>query len=263
MYKKNITKLLIITTILCFLVFFIPWIPLLKWGSITVIRWERGQGKVLVKIYPHSKNWTPLEKVSKYALSTIIVAEDAKFHKHFGIDSSSIIASFKENWDAGRIISGASTISQQVVRLTLLNHKRNYIRKTREIIGALLLELFLSKEEILAWYINIVDFGYGKYGIENAAQFYFQTTAEMLTINQSIQLASILPGPNIYSRYIKNKKLSHYGHQKFYFILHELFNQNYITKRQYKASISSGNFGLPIKPPFKKIYSKIDIGKSL
>ena len=239
--KKTICTIFLLL-FFCFLILFVPWVPKLKWGSIDLTRWET-HGKTSIKLSPKHKNWYPLSQVSQHTINAIIVAEDANFMKHIGIDVTAIFESFKDNWKAGRIIRGGSTISQQLIRITLLNSEKSYIRKSREIIGALIAELLLSKEEILEWYLNTVYFGEGIYGIKQAAKIYFKTSPELLSLNQSIQLAIVLPAPNVFSNFITNKKLTTYGHKRFNFILNQLLNQKYISTAQYETAYASGDFG--------------------
>ena len=103
--------------------------------------------------------WTRSSEVSKFLIFAIISAEDARFYEHRGIDLLSIRNSIYSNLSAGKIVRGASTITQQVVRLALLSREKSYLRKLREIWGALLLELLIDKEHILEWYLNMVNFG--------------------------------------------------------------------------------------------------------
>lgn len=226
--------------------YFIPWVFLLKWGSIKVINWDKSKGKIIRKLHPQSPHWFPIEKVSQMTISSIIVAEDVFFYSHIGIDTNSIFESIKTNYKAQQIKRGASTITQQVIRLAFLSQRKSYLRKIREILGALLLEKILTKDEILAWYLNLVYFGNGITGIKDASWKYFETSPTNLNLNNSIQLALTLPSPNQYGKHILNKHLNESSHKKFYFILNELRNQKLITHLQWKNSLSTGNFGNPI-----------------
>src|SRR5690606_35698153 len=119
--------------------------------------------------------------ISRHALHAIVVAEDARFYQHAGLDFAEIWASLKTNIRKGRYARGGSTITQQVVKVAFLSSRKNLIRKAREAVGAMLLELLFTKQEILEWYINLVQFGDGVYGIKEGCWHYFKTKPEQLT----------------------------------------------------------------------------------
>lgn len=232
---------------------FIPPVYKLKYGGITRNEWDKNKGKITYKLYPGSPNWQNLSEVSQMTLSAITFAEDSKFYEHMGIDFNSILLSLKTNYKAGQIKSGASTITQQVVRMAFLDSRKSYIRKVREIMGAFLLELFLSKKEILAWYINMSYFGAGNAGLNHASYLYFKTKPSDLNLNQSIYLALLLPNPSAYKKKILAKKLDTKTQIRFLSILNELKNNGAITEQQWEHTINTGNFGSPITVENKKI----------
>ena len=248
-------KIFIFLAVLFFLLF-IPHVFVLKWGSLDVTVWDKKKGKIIKTLYKESPHWHPLEKVSHMTLASIIVAEDVFFYDHYGIDVNSIYKSLKANYKAGHIKGGASTITQQLVRLAFLNPKKSYIRKIREILGALLLELLLTKEEILTWYLNIIYFGNGLTGIKEASLSYFATEPNHLNLNNSIHLALILPRPNFFGKQILKKELGKTAQERFYFILKELRNNQFISPLQWKNALSTGNFGTPILIQKKPSYDK-------
>jgi monofunctional biosynthetic peptidoglycan transglycosylase len=112
--------------------------------------------------------------------------------------------------------------------------------------GALFLELLMDKNSILEWYLNLVNFGSGVYGIASAAQFYFATRPELLTIPQSILLASVVPSPNRWSDSLRNKSLSPVGEQRFLFILFRMRSEGFINRQQCRIALRTGNFGRPL-----------------
>lgn len=224
-----------------------PQTKALKDGStLSLSRWHPSRGKITVSVGPDSPSWVSYSELSQHTINALVVAEDAKFFEHSGIDLSAIWTSLKLNLRRGRVVRGASTITQQVVRMARLNQDKTLIRKVREAIGALLLERSLSKERILEWYVNLTEFGQGVYGLRNAAETYFASTPDRLTVNESIHLAIILPGPNARSRALQEHQLSPKGHQRFATVLSRLHAQNLITKQQFETSLATGNFGSPI-----------------
>lgn len=140
--------------------------------------------------------WTPLQKPLPHRVKrAFILAEDSRFYEHHGVDWQAILNAIDYNWKSGKIILGASTISQQTAKNLFLNLSRSPLRKIRELFLTWLLEFKLSKAEILHIYLNVAEFGRGIYGIEAAARHYFHTSAYDLTTLQAAQLAASLPSP--------------------------------------------------------------------
>jgi monofunctional glycosyltransferase len=136
--------------------------------------------------------WTPWDKIPNACTKALVAAEDATFYEHTGVD-----------WEATRkslLVSkkrqrGGSTITQQLVKNLYLSRNRSYLRKAREIAGALLLNVLSSKNTQLLWYWNVVEFGPRTYGIGEAAHYYFRKRPEKLTSTECAQLVAILPSP--------------------------------------------------------------------
>lgn len=175
----------------------------LRKGPVEVMRWPKSGPKIFV-VGPKTPHWTPISSVSRHVLHAIVVAEDARFYDHSGLDFQEISHSIASNMEQGRYVRGGSTITQQVVKMGFLNPEKSLFRKSREAMGAILLEAILDKDRILEWYINLVEFGDGVFGINAAAQHYFQTTPELLTIQDGAHLALVIPaptpGPKVYGK---------------------------------------------------------------
>ena len=143
-----------------------------------------------------------IDKLPKYVPDAFIAIEDQHFYQHIGFNPWGILRSQLYNLThagKGVPLRGGSTITQQLARNLFLNNDQNYLRKIRELDLAILLELRYSKKQVLALYLNRMDFGSGAYGIEAAAQRYFNTSAEQLTLGQAALLAGMLKGPSRYS----------------------------------------------------------------
>ena len=125
----------------------------------------------------------------------LIVAEDANFYWHGGIDFEAFQAAMEHNLEEGRFIYGGSTISQQAVKNLFLTPSRNPLRKWHELVLTIAMERNLKKNRILELYLNVVEFGRGIYGVEAAARHYWGVSAQQLTRYQAIQLAASLPAP--------------------------------------------------------------------
>lgn len=247
MNKPRKLKVACFSISLAFLFWFIPFVPAFLLGTINQTRYIYSTSTSFQKLVgPGHPGWTPSSAVSKHVLAAFISAEDARFYEHSGLDFEAIKKSWEHNKKTKKKIRGGSTITQQVVKVGLLSYERSYTRKIREAIGAVLLETMLSKNEILEWYINMVEFGDGIYGISEASNAYFKTKPEKLTISQAISLAIVLPAPNKWSKGLKEKRLSAFNQQRFKFILKQMLLNGYITKAQWEHSMASGNFDRPI-----------------
>jgi hypothetical protein len=176
----------------------------------------------------------------------VVVAEDAKFYQHFGFDFEAIGKAIELNRKKGRYVRGASTISQQLVKIAFLSREKTIIRKIREASGTVFLELLLSKNQILEWYINLCEFGGGIYGVKTAGNYYFKTRPELLTIEQAVNLAVVIPSPNKWSKGLRAKALTPFGQRRFARIVSNLYMAGYITDVQRDTALARGNFGLPV-----------------
>lgn len=134
-----------------------------------------------------------------YVPQAFVAAEDQRFYAHHGIDLRRIFGAALANLRSGELAEGASTITQQLIKLTHLSPEKTYRRKVQEIRLALEAERIYTKEEILSMYMNVIYFGKGAYGIEVAAQTYFNKSADRLTLAEAALLAGVIKSPNRYS----------------------------------------------------------------
>lgn len=144
--------------------------------------------------YNLSKNWVLFEELSPSVIRTFVMGEDPQFFNHKGYYLIEMWKSFKENLKTNKAL-GKSTITQQTAKNLFLFPKRSYFRKIMELQFAIWMELFLSKERILEIYVNTIEFGRGIFGIEKAAQVYFNKSAKTLSFDESCLLAGIMPLP--------------------------------------------------------------------
>ncbi|HSN93612.1 MAG TPA: transglycosylase domain-containing protein [Anaerolineaceae bacterium] len=153
------------------------------------------------------RSYIPLAKISPYLIAATIATEDKDYFNHPGFDLLALSRALWSNYRAGGIVSGASTITQQLARMILLPEQRfaqSYERKASEIILAAEITRRFTKEEVLELYLNEIFFGNFSYGIEAAAETYFNTTAEKLNFWQSTFLAGLPQSPATYDIY-KNR----------------------------------------------------------
>ncbi|MBX5480948.1 MAG: penicillin-binding protein 1C [Myxococcaceae bacterium] len=151
---------------------------------------------------------TPLrsDQIPDRVKRTFVAAEDHRFYSHHGVDPIAVARALVQNVTHGRIVSGGSTLTQQLAR-TLIPRERTLLGKIQEALWALRLEAHLDKDEILTQYLNRVPFGNGTFGLEAAAQLYFGRSAEHLSIAQTAVLASIPRGPTAYNPYRRPERL--------------------------------------------------------
>jgi penicillin-binding protein 1A len=138
----------------------------------------------------------PLDNVSPYMIDALLAVEDQRFFTHHGVDPVRILGAAWRNVVEGRIVEGASTITQQLVRASHLTPQRTYERKIREAMIAARLEERYSKREILEQYLNTVYFGEGLYGIEAASRGYFGKHASDLDVHEAALLAALVRSPS-------------------------------------------------------------------
>jgi len=142
--------------------------------------------------------WIPvdLKTLPRYVSRAVVVAEDARFYKHKGLDQEAIEKAIEYNLSKGRIVYGASTISQQTIKNLFLSHSRNPLRKLHEVILTYMMEQNVGKKRILEIYLNIAEFGQGVFGVEAASRFYFNKPSRYLTLGEAVELAATLPAPS-------------------------------------------------------------------
>ncbi len=184
-----------------FVAWFFPWVLTLHAGLLLyfpyepdgTMRYARLAGPVAAT---WKGDWVPSHLIPAACKKALVASEDAKFFYHNGLDLESIEESYRANERGGRIARGGSTITQQLVKNAFLSRDKSYLRKVREVAGALLLDATLSKDDQLTWYFNVVEFGPRVYGLESAARFYFDKHAAQLDKRQCASLVAVLPAPN-------------------------------------------------------------------
>lgn len=151
-------------------------------------RAERGWGPLV---------WhpVPLSRIPRHMIRAVILAEDSRFYTHSGFDLEAIKEALDYNLDRGKVVFGASTISQQTVKNLFLSPSRNPMRKWHELLLTWGIEHHLRKSRILELYLNIAEFGRGLYGVQAAAQHYYHVDVEQLDLAQAAELAATLPSP--------------------------------------------------------------------
>ncbi|MGH9856815.1 MAG: transglycosylase domain-containing protein, partial [Acidobacteriota bacterium] len=142
----------------------------------------------------------PLSNISPHIINATLAAEDDQFYQHHGLDFSGILRAAFVNVSGGKL-QGASTITQQLIKNSFLTPERTLQRKVKEAVLALELEQRFDKDQILEMYLNTVPYGSRAYGVEAAAQTFFGTSAQNVSLSQATILAAVLKGTTYYSPY--------------------------------------------------------------
>ena len=145
-----------------------------------------------------SQRWVPYNRISAHLKRAVVAAEDDKFMDHTGFDWDAIQKAYEKNLREGEIVSGASTIPQQLAKNLFLSGRRTWWRKAQEAVITAMLETVLTKRRILEIYLNIAEWGDGVYGAEAAARYHYGVSAAALTPAQAARLAVMLPSPRSY-----------------------------------------------------------------
>jgi monofunctional biosynthetic peptidoglycan transglycosylase len=143
--------------------------------------------------------WVAYERISAQLKRAVVAAEDAKFVDHEGFDWQAISKAIEKNERRGRVVAGASTISQQLAKNLFLSGERSWLRKGQEAAITWMLESALGKRRILELYLNYAEWGEGVFGAEAAARHHFGVNAAALSAPQAAYLAAILPAPRRYA----------------------------------------------------------------
>jgi penicillin-binding protein 1C len=156
------------------------------------------QGRSLRSVLSHREGtdtWVSLEQMAPYLVQAVLVSEDRRFRYHPGVDPLAIARAVKDNLVAGEVVSGASTLTQQLLRTLSAPAQRGLGAKAAEAYWAVRLEARTSKEEVLEAYLNRVAFGPAVYGAEEASRYYFGKPAKALSLAESVLLAVLIRAP--------------------------------------------------------------------
>lgn len=239
------------------------------WGGYSFIRTEFPDPNVLKNQYPvvqsrpqepsvplvklvktRPPGWVSLGGVSRVAVGAVVVSEDWAFYQHKGYDPQQMREAFKEDWEEGAFVRGASTITQQVARNVFLSKDKNLWRKLKELFVAVEMEGKLGKRRILEVYFNIAEWGPGIYGIGPASQYYFHKPPSELTAKEGAFLAMLLPSPVRYGQSFRSKKLTAYARETVESILNKMTQAHMISEEERDREVGTPlSFELPELPP--------------
>ncbi|MBK4731825.1 penicillin-binding protein 1A [Oxynema sp. CENA135] len=163
-------------------------------------------GQLLTRIHDEAnREVVPLNKISPHLKRAVLAIEDSHFYLHHGINPGGVMRAFVANLEANETVEGGSTLTMQLVKNLFLSPKRALSRKAAEAVLAIRLEQILEKNEILELYLNQVYWGHNLYGVETAAQSYFNKSAADLTLAEAAMMAGIIQAPEDYSPFVNYK----------------------------------------------------------
>lgn len=180
-----------------------------------------------------SKNTVSIDQIPEITKKAVISIEDKNFYQHNGFSIEGLARAILANIEEERFSQGGSTITQQLVKNTLLSPEKSLLRKYQELVLALEIERRFSKDDILEMYLNTVYFGEGAFGIQDAAQAYFGKDAKNLTLAESALLAAILPAPSALSPLTGDAQRA-FDRQEL--VLRLMEEQGYITRQERLAA---------------------------
>jgi penicillin-binding protein 1A len=165
--------------------------------NLPTIMYDR-DGAEASRFFIENRELISIDQVPRQVINAVIAIEDSSYYEHKGLDYFGIFRAFLKNLRAGKVVQGGSTITQQVAKSLLLSNERTYTRKLKEAILARRIDSRFSKDEILEIYLNQSYFGNGSYGIETAAQNYFQKHVWELSLAETALLAGMPKAPSAY-----------------------------------------------------------------
>ena len=188
--------------------------------------------QIIGQFFVERRILVPKENIPRHMVNAVVAIEDARFFEHRGIDFVGIGRAMVTNLVSGKIRQGASTITQQLARSLFLSPKRDFGRKMREALLAIKMEQILGKDQILELYLNQIYFGHGAYGVQSAAQTYFNKDIGQVTLPEAAFIAGLPKGPSDYSPYVhpqaaKRRQLA---------VLRRMVDEGFITAEEEKRA---------------------------
>ena len=184
---------------------------------------------------PRNRYWAPSASIPPEMKWSVILAEDANFYKHEGIDVKAIKNAIKYDLEKKSFAKGASTITQQVAKNIYLSREKTITRKLKEVYLALRMEQELTKGRIVELYLNVVELGPSVYGIGHGARYYFGKSPSAMTPRECSFLAAMLPGPRVaYNPYRNMAKVL----RRSDMILKLLRNKGVLSEGEYRSALT-------------------------
>ena len=205
----------------------------------TIIQYSNGAE--IGRIGTQNRQILPLAKIPLKLRYAVMAAEDRDFYSNRAFSPTGIARALLNNIRSGDLNSaGGSTITQQYAKTAFLTPSRTIQRKIKELVISLKLENAMTKDQILENYLNTIYFGRGAYGVQTAAQQYFNRNANQLTLSQSAVVASILRSPGLYDPFFGDKAQKERNkarlEARFQYVLNGMLEKKWITEAEVKAA---------------------------
>jgi penicillin-binding protein 1A len=224
------------TVIYFFLLSELPSIAVLKdYRPSIATRVYADNNELIDEFFLEDRKLIRIQDVPKVVIQAFVAAEDARFFEHGGLDFQGISRAFFKNIEAGHIVQGGSTITQQVAKSLYLSSEKSYLRKIKEAILAYKIDRYLTKEEIMNLYVNLIYLGHGTYGIEAAAEGYFGKSARNLTLPEAAMLAGLPKAPSNYSPFLHFDR----ARQRQAYVLDQMVKQGYISEAEKQRALAT------------------------
>ncbi len=191
-------------------------------------------GSIMGYFYSQRRFLVSIDEVPEHVRLAFLAAEDDNFYSHQGVDPIAMFRAFLRNLEAGKIKEGASTITQQLVKALLLDEKKEYERKLKEMILAYRLEKYLTKDEILTIYLNHIYLGNGAYGVEAAARTYFGKHIGELTLAEAAVIGGLPKAPTSLNPYNNPER----SRERQEYVLGRMHVLGWITDEEYQAALA-------------------------
>lgn len=215
----------------------LPSISSLKDYRPSIITRVYGEGNELIdEFFLEDRKVIDITELPRSVIQAFVAAEDSRFFRHAGVDVQSIARAFLKNLEAGSIVQGGSTITQQVAKSLFLTPERSYTRKLKEAVLAWRIDRYLTKYEILNLYLNQIYLGHGTYGVEAAAERYFGKKARELTLGESALLAGLPKAPSRYSPYLHPER----ARNRMEYVLNRMADEGFITGAEKEEALAAG-----------------------
>lgn len=203
--------------------------------------------EIIDEFFTEDRKIVKISEIPSIIPAAFIAAEDSRFYQHRGVDIPSIFRAVFKNFEAGHIVQGASTITQQIAKMMYLSPEKKYARKIKEAILAYKIDTYLTKEEILNLYLNQIYLGHGTYGVEAAALGYFGKNARALTLSEAAMLAGLPKAPTTYSPFLHFDKAK----ERQIYVLQRMMEDGYISEDQMRRAIDAPLNLRPVRPKDK------------
>ena len=198
-------------------------------------------GQLIATLFKENRTWTPLEQISPNMKHAILAIEDSRFYEHHGVDPVGVArAAVDLIRSGGQIRQGASTITMQLARNLFLSPDQSFDRKIREALLALQIEKTFAKDEILELYLNQVYFGAGAYGVQAAANVYFNVKARDLSVAQAAIIAGLPASPSAYSPLVDERA----ARIRALEVLSRMLVMDFLDQQQYREAVDQLRSGL-------------------